>query len=166
MVDSPGVGSSAAGATPQRGSPARAARAGGLRHRPGSCDPQLCRPGRGRGRGDPASSARIGQRGSWKHPEPAAQGPRGPNQGGGLRSAVVSTVGVRGWKGLYGPLMEGRPASAGASACETLLGAEAIRPLRPNRVSGERGSIQNPPHRGHAAQTRGVYGLRWYPLSE
>ena len=32
-------------------------------------------------------------------------------------------------------------------------------------ASGGRGSIQNPPHRGHAAQNRGVYGLRWYPLS-
>ena len=29
-----------------------------------------------------------------------------PKQGS-LRSAVVSTLGVRGWKGLYGPLMEG-----------------------------------------------------------
>ena len=30
-----------------------------------------------------------GQRGPWKQPEPAAQGPRGPKQGD-LRSAVVS----------------------------------------------------------------------------
>ena len=33
-------------------------------------------------------------------------------------------------------------------------------------ASGGRGSIQNPPHRSHAAQNRGVYGLRWYPPSE
>ena len=117
MVDSPGVGSSAAGATPQRGSLARAARAGGLEASPAPGPPPPARVLR-----SPALLARLGsgprrsgqlrpnrgQRGSWKHPEPAAQGPRGPNQGG-LRSAVVSIVGVRGWKGLYGPLMEGVP---------------------------------------------------------
>ena len=40
-----------------------------------------------------------GQRGPWKHPEPAAPGPRGPKQGG-LRSAVVLCRS----KGLEGPL--------------------------------------------------------------
>ena len=97
MVDSPGVGSSAAGATPQRGSPARAARAGGLEASPAPGPPPPARVLR-----SPALLARLGS------------GPRRSGQ------------------------------------------------LRPNRASGGRGSIQNPPHRGHAAQTRGVYGLRWY----
>ena len=61
-----------------------------------------------------ASSARIGAnggRGSIQNPPHrghAAQ-TRGATVCGGI------LVGVRGWKGLYGPLTEGRPASAGAS---------------------------------------------------
>ena len=55
-----------------------------------------------------------GPAGVVKHPEPAAQGPRGPNQGGATVCGGIYRR-SKGWKGLYGPLMEGRPASAGAS---------------------------------------------------
>ena len=108
MVDSPGVGSSAAGATPQRGSPARAARAGGLEASPAPGPPPSARVLRSpalpaRSGSGPRRSGQVrpnrGQRGPWKHPEPAAEGPRGPNQGGyGLRWYPCRS------KGLEGPL--------------------------------------------------------------
>ena len=41
-----------------------------------------------------------------RDPQPAAQGPRGPKQGG-LRSAAVPKAGARVWKALYGLLTEG-----------------------------------------------------------
>ena len=45
-------------------------------------------------------------RGAGRDPQPAAQGPRGPKQGGvyGLRRSLT---GARVWKALYGPLTEG-----------------------------------------------------------
>ena len=61
-----------------------------------------------------ASSARIGPAGAVEASRTRRTGATRPKPGG-LRSAVVSTVGVRGWKGLYGSLTEGCPASAGVS---------------------------------------------------
>ena len=62
----------------------------------------------------PASPPNSGQRGPWKHPETRRTGATRPKTGGSTVCGGIH-VGVRGWKGLYGPLMEGRSASAGAS---------------------------------------------------
>ena len=82
----------------------------------------------GQGPAIPSSAGQVGVGAEAIRPAPPESGPAGAVEAsrtrrtgatrpkpGGLRSAVVSIVGVRGWKGLYGPLMEGRPASAGAS---------------------------------------------------
>ena len=57
-----------------------------------------------------------GQRGPWKHPEPAAQGPRGPNQGATVCGGILSPRRSKGLEGhLWASHGRGRPASAGGS---------------------------------------------------
>ena len=98
MVDSPGVGSSAAGATPQRGSPARAARAGGLEASPAPGPPPSARVP-----AIPSSAGQVGVGAEAIRPGPPESGPAGAVEAsrtrrrgatrpkpGGLRSAVVS----------------------------------------------------------------------------
>ena len=84
-----------------------------------------------------------GQRGPWKHPEPAAQGPRGPKQGGSMVCGGIH-VGVRAGRASMGLSRRGaRPAPGPAvdrkrrsgrrplrrSAIEACLGPLAHRPL-------------------------------------
>ena len=94
MVDSPGVGSSATGQGPAI----------------------------------PSSAGQVGVGAEAIRPAPPESGPAGaveasrtrrtgatrPKTGGSTVCGGIQ-LGVRGWKDLYGPLMEGRPASAGAS---------------------------------------------------
>ena len=82
----------------------------------------------GQGPAIPSSAGQVGVGAEAIRPAPPESGPAGvveasrtrrtgatrPKPGGSTVCGGIH-VGVRGWKGLYGPLMEGRPASAGAS---------------------------------------------------
>ena len=108
MVDSPGVGSSAAGATPQRGSPARAARGRGPRSFPSAGASAT-----GQGPAIPSSAGQVGVGVEAIRPAPPESGPAGAVEASRTRRTGAtrpktggSTVcgGIPRRKGLEGPL--------------------------------------------------------------